>query len=59
MSLRLPAKEKDTDDAIDHPPAIQVILVTSSSAVPIWTMTAVTRVQPIPTGAIKEVPRNY
>jgi hypothetical protein len=58
MSLRLPAIENETDEAIDHPPTIQVILVRSPSAVPIWTMTDVTVAKPIATGATKESPRN-
>jgi len=46
ISLRLPAKEKDTDEAIDHPPRIHVTFSVSPKSVPIGTRIPETRMKP-------------
>lgn len=52
-SLRLPAMEKDTEDAIDQPPTSQVILFSvSPSSVPTRTRIPVTRANPHDIGQI-------
>ena len=59
MSLRLPAMEKETDEATDQPPGIQPILVVSPSAVPMGTRIPTARTKPQLRGATKDGPRNY
>jgi len=46
MSLRLPASEKETDEAIDHPPRIHVTFSVSPKSVPIGTKIPETRINP-------------
>lgn len=58
MSLREPAIEKETEDAIDHPPGIQAMFEVSPSSVPIWKRIAVGRRNPPETGPTKAKPRN-
>jgi hypothetical protein len=58
MSLSEPAMEKETDDAIDHPPGIQAMFETSPNSVPIWKRIAVMRRNPPETGPTKANPRN-
>lgn len=52
-SLRFPAMENDTEDAIDQPPTNQVILLSvSPSSVPTRTRIPVTRAKPHDIGQI-------
>jgi hypothetical protein len=58
MSLSLPAMEKDTEEAIDQPPMIQVTLETSPRSVAMLTMMPDTTTKPGPKGATNDSIKN-
>lgn len=59
MSLKLPAIENETDDAMDQPPTIQVMLIVSPRSVPIWTRMAEGMMKPHDIGQTYERHKDY
>jgi hypothetical protein len=59
MSLNFPATEKETDEAMDHPPGIHPMFATSPITVPTGNRILVIRIKPQEMGATNDNPRNY
>jgi hypothetical protein len=59
MSLKEPASENDTEDAIDHPETTQPRLVVFPRSVPMSVKMDVATIKPQPNGATVDIPMNW